>query len=70
MEYVVCLTCITIYSTGTHHKVDVGRNIGVGRGWRNSVGGFGGGADFLFEVIGGVGFLLVGFKVDGDLKLV
>ena len=48
--------------------MDTGRNIGAGGGWRNAVGGFGGGADFLFEVLGGVGVLLVGFEVDGALK--
>ena len=68
MEYVVCLTCITIYSTGTHHKVDVGRNIGVGGEWCNAVGGFVGGAVFVFEVSGGVGVALVGFEVYRDMK--
>ena len=68
MEFVVCLTCITIDSTGPHKTVDAGRNIGAGRGWHNAVGGFGGGADFLLEVFGVVGVLLVGFEVDGDLK--
>ena len=68
MEYIFCSTIITIASTGTYHTVGVGRNIDVGGGWRNDVGGFGGGADFLFEVLGGVGVLLVGFEVDGALK--
>ena len=31
-----------------------------------AVGGFGGGADILFEVLGGVGVSLVGLEVDGD----
>ena len=46
MEYVLCSTCLTIASTGPHHTVDAGRNRYVGGGWRNAVGGFGGG-DFL-----------------------
>ena len=48
--------------------VDVGRNIGVGGEWCNAVGGFRGGAVFVFEVFGGVGVSLVGFEVDGALK--
>ena len=68
MEYVVCLVCLTIVSTGNHHTVGVGQNRGVGRRWRNSVGGFRGGAIFVFEVFGGVGFSLLGFKVDGAIK--
>ena len=68
MESVVCSTCLTIASTGPHHTVYVGRNIGVDGGWRNAVSGFGGGAVFVFEVFGGVGVLLVGFELDGDLK--
>ena len=68
MEYVVCSTCLTIASTGPHHTVDTGRNIGAGGGWRNAVGGFKGGADIVSEVLGGVGVSLVGFEVDGALK--
>ena len=68
MESVVCLTCLNIASTGPHHMVNTRRNRCVGEGWCNAVGGFGGGADFVFEVLGKVGFLLVGFEVDGDLK--
>ena len=48
--------------------MDAGRNRGVGGGWRNAVGGFGGVADFLFEVLGRVRVSLVGFGVDGGLK--
>ena len=48
--------------------MDAGRNRGVGGGWRNAVGGFGGGAFFVLEVFGGVGVSLVGFEVDGGLK--
>ena len=55
MEYVVCSTCHTISSTSPHHTVGSVFNRGVGGGWRNAVGGFGGGADFVFEVLGGVG---------------
>ena len=47
MEYIFCSTVITIASNGTYHTVGVGRNIDVGGGWRNDVGGFGGGAVFL-----------------------
>ena len=68
MEYVVCLTCLTIASTGYHHTLDVGRNIGVVGGWCNAVDGFGGGAVFVFEVFGGFVVSLVGFEVDGALK--
>ena len=67
-EYVICSTCFTIASTGTHHKVDAGWNRGVGGGGRNAANGFGGGDVFVFEVFGGVGVSLVGFEVDGDLK--
>ena len=56
MEYFVCLTYLTIASTGPHHMVDTGRNRGVGGRWRKAVGGFRGCADFVFEVLGGVGF--------------
>ena len=69
MEYVVCLTYINIASTGPHHIVDSGQNIGVEGGWHNSVGGFVGGAVFVFKLFGGVGVSLVGFKVDGALNL-
>ena len=69
MKYVVCLTCITIASTGPQHMVDAGKNRGVGGGWCNYVGGFGGSADIVFEVLGGVRVTLVGFEVDGALKL-
>ena len=62
------MTCLTIASTGPHNAVDVGQNRGVGGGWCNDVGGFGGGAVFVFKVFGGVGVSLVGFKVDGALK--
>ena len=68
MEYVVCLTCLNIASTGPHHTVDSVRNRGVCGGWRNAIGGFGGGAVFVVEVFGGVEVSLVGFEVDGDLK--
>ena len=63
-EYFVCSTCLTIASTGPHHTVDAGRDRCVGRGQRNAVGGFGGGADIVFKVLGGVDVSLVGFKVD------
>ena len=66
MESVVCSTCLIVASTRPHHTVDAGRNRGVGRGWCNAAGGFGGGADILFEVLVGVGVSLVGFEVDGD----
>ena len=72
MEYVVCLICLTIASIiasiSPHHTMYAGRNRSIGRGWRNAVGGFGGGSDFLFEALGGFGVSLVGFEVDGDLK--
>ena len=68
MESLVCSTCLTISPTGPHHTVDVGQNRGVGGEWRNAVSWFGGGAVFVFEVFGGVGVALMGFKVDGDLK--
>ena len=68
MESVVCSTCLTIASTGPHHTVDVGRNRGVGGEWCNTVGGFGGGAVFLFEVFGGFRVALVGLEVDEALK--
>ena len=48
--------------------LDAGQNRGVGRVWRNAVGGFRGGAVFLFDVFGGVGVSLVRFKLYGDLK--
>ena len=48
--------------------MDAGQNRGVGRGWRNAVGGFGGGADFVFEVLGGFRVSLVGFEVEGAMK--
>ena len=69
MEYVVCLTCINIASTRPHHTVDAGQNRGVGGWWHNVVGGFVGGAVFVFKLFGGVGVSLVGFKVDGALNL-
>ena len=68
MESVVCSTCLTISSTGPHHTVDSGQNRGVGRGWRNAVGGFRGGDIFLFKVFGGVGVSLLVLEVDGALK--
>ena len=68
MEYVFCSTCLNIASTGDHHTVDAGRNRGVGGGWCNDVGGFGGGADFLFKLLGRVGVSLMVFEVDGALK--
>ena len=68
MESVVCSTCLTIASTWPHHTVDVGQNIGVVGEWCNAVGGFRGGAVFVFKVFGGVGVVLVGFEVDGALK--
>ena len=68
MEYVLRSTRLNIDSTGSHHTVNVGQNIGVGGEWCNAVGGFGGGALFVFEVFGGVGVALVVFEVDGDLK--
>ena len=55
MEYIFCLACPAIAYTGPHQTVDAGRNRGVGGGWRNSTGRFRGVADFLFEVLGGVG---------------
>ena len=66
VESFVCSTCITIYSTGPHHIADAGRKIGVGRGWCNTVDGFRGDADIVFEVLVGVGVSLVGLEVDGD----
>ena len=69
VESVFWSTCLTIASTGSHHTVDAGQNRGVGWGWRNAIGGFGGGADIVFEVLGGVRVTLVGFEVDGALKL-
>ena len=48
--------------------MDVGQNRDVGGEWCNTVGGFRGGALFVFEVFGGVGVALVGFEVDGALK--
>ena len=68
MESVFCSTCITIASIRPHHMVDTGQNRGAGGGWRNSVGGFGGGAVFVFEVFGGVRVSFMGFEVDGALK--
>ena len=49
VESFVYSTCLTIASTSPHHTADAGRNIGVGGGWRNAVGGFGGGADFFLR---------------------
>ena len=68
VESVVCSTCLNIAFTGSHHTVDAGRNRGVDGGWRNAVGGFGGGTEFMFTVIGGVRVSLVGLEVDGALK--
>ena len=68
MEYVVCLTCLTIASTRPHHTVDAGHNRGVAGEWCNAVGGLGGGTMFVFKVFGVVGVAWVGFRVDGDLK--
>ena len=68
MESVVCPACLTIASTGPHHTVYAERNRGVGGGWHNAVGGFGGGAVFVFDLFGRVRVSLVGFEVDGALK--
>ena len=68
MESVFCSTCLTIYTPGPHHTVDVRQNRGVGREWCNSVDGFRGGAVFVFDVFGGVGVTLVVFKVYRALK--
>ena len=69
MESVFCSTCLTIDSTGPHHTVGVGRNIVVGGKVCNYIGGFVGGAVFVLEVFCGVMVALVGFKVDGGLKI-
>ena len=61
--------CLYYFSISPHHTMYAGQNRSIGRGWRNDVGGFGGGADFLFEALGGFGVSLVGFEVDGALKL-
>ena len=68
MESVFCSTCLTIYSTGPHHTVDVGRNIVVGGKVCNYIGGFGGVSVLVLEVFCGFMVALVGFKVDGGLK--
>ena len=62
-ESVVCSTFFNIASTGTHHTVDAGRNIGVCGGRRYTVGGFRVGAGVVFELFGGVDVSLVRFKV-------
>ena len=63
-ESIVCLKIFTIASTGPLKKVDAGRNIFVGGGRRNAVGGFGIGASIVFEVLGGVNVSLVRSEVD------
>ena len=48
--------------------MDEKQNIVLEKEWCNAVGGFGGGAMFVFKLYGRFGVALVGFVVDGDLK--
>ena len=63
-EYVICSTCFTIASTGTHLTVDVVQNRGVCGGRRNAVGGVEGVTDGVIKVLGGVNVSVVGSEVN------
>ena len=55
-------------STGLHHTVDIGRNIGVGGGWCNAVRGLGGCGVIVFKVFVKVGVAFLEFEVDVDIN--